>query len=120
MPSSSLQIAALGEKAATAYLEKQGYQLLCRNYRTRAGEIDIICEKYGVITFIEVKTRRNTNYGMPAEAVYYRKQQKIIKTAMLYLSEKQLNGKSFQFDVMEVFIEKGIIKYNHIENAFGR
>lgn len=120
MPGSSSQTAVLGENASAAYLLKQGYRVLCRNYRSRVGEIDIVCEHKGVIIFVEVKTRRNTRYGMPAEAVHYRKQQKIISTAMQYLGENQLYGKSFQFDIIEVFIDKSILRYNHIMNAFGR
>lgn len=120
MSSRSLQTASLGESAAAGYFIEHGYRVLCRNYRTRNGEIDIICEKCGSITFVEVKTRRNQNYGMPAEAVNYRKQQKIIGTALQYLREKHLYDKSFQFDVMEVFIEKDEITFNHIINAFGR
>lgn len=120
MSSRSLQTAILGENAAALHLSRKDYRILHRNFRSKSGEIDIICENNGVIIFVEVKTRRSDKYGMPSEAVNYRKQQKIIATAMLYLNEQCLYGRSFRFDVVEVFINQGIIKYNHILNAFGR
>lgn len=54
-----------GEDAACAYLERKGYVICRRNYRCRYGEIDIIAAKSGELSFVEVKTRRNLNFGCP-------------------------------------------------------
>jgi len=111
----------LGESAAADYLSNTGYDILERKYRLKIGEIDIIAKKDNVIVFIEVKTRRSTKYGSPAEAVTYRKQQKIMNTALCYLKQIDQNNACCRFDVMEIFLaELNVIKYNHIMNAFSK
>lgn len=63
-----------GEDAACTYLERKGYVICRRNYRCRYGEIDIIAAKGGELSFVEVKTRRNLNFGLPRLAVTYIRQ----------------------------------------------
>lgn len=77
-----------GEDAACAYLERHGYAVCRRNYRCRYGEIDIIAAKGSELSFVEVKTRRNLNFGLPRLAVTYAKQQKIRSAALFYLQRK--------------------------------
>ena len=77
-----------GEDAACAYLERKGYVICRRNYRCRYGEIDIIAAKGGELSFVEVKTRRNLNFGLPRLAVTYAKQQKIRSAALFYLQQE--------------------------------
>ena len=60
-----------GEEVAAQYLEKHGCRILERQFRTKVGEIDIIAEEDGVLLFVEVKTRRPTCFGAPAQAVGY-------------------------------------------------
>lgn len=109
----------LGENEATKYLISKGYSILDRNYRTKIGEIDIIAIKSEVLTFIEVKTRTNIEYGYPCEAVNWRKQDKIIKSSFVYMKQKRLTNYQIRYDIIEVFLcEKPRI--NHIKNAFCR
>jgi len=58
-----------GEYKAIQYLDQNGYIILCRNYRCRLGEIDIIASEGKTICFVEVKTRKNLNFGHPFEAI---------------------------------------------------
>jgi len=117
----TIKVGDLGEQAAADYLQEVGYELLERKYRLKIGEIDIIAKKDHTIVFIEVKTRRSTRYGFPAEAVTYRKQQKIINTALCYLKQINQNNASCRFDVMEIFLtELNVITYNHIMDAFSK
>jgi putative endonuclease len=107
-----------GEDLAAAFLLEKGYRLLERNWRTRAGEIDIICEDNGVIVFCEVKARRSKRCGTGAESVNHRKQIKLVQIATRYL---QKNGKlesRCRFDVLEIDLEMGKEAVRHIENAF--
>ena len=120
MSSRSAEIALLGENLAADYLVKLGYRLVKRNFRCRYGEIDIICEDKESWIFVEVKARRSTQYGMPAEAVNYRKQQKIISTAMAFVEENRSHNKGFRFDVVEVYVNSQNSTINHIIDAFGR
>lgn len=107
-----------GEDLATKYLKKNKYKILDRNFNSKCGEIDIIASKNEYIVFVEVKTRTQGIYGSAAEAVDYRKQQKIIKTSMFYLGEK-FNLTPVRYDVIEVYIDNDDYRINHIENAFG-
>ena len=117
----TIKVGDLGEQAAVDYLCKDGYDILERKYRLKIGEIDIIAKKDNTIVFIEVKTRSNTSYGFPAEAVTYRKQQKIIKTAQYYLQQINQSNACCRLDVIEIFLSHlNVIKYNHIMNAFSK
>ena len=106
----------IGEDAVTEYLENNGYKILERNFHSRWGEIDIIAQKDGLIAFVEVKTRKNVNYGTPAEFVTSQKMKKIIKTAVIYLENTDCE---MRFDVAEVYFNNGKCEINYIENAFG-
>lgn len=107
-----------GESFVARLYESLGFTVVARNYHSRYGEIDIIAENEEVLCFIEVKTRKQTSYGTPAEAVDYRKRKKLTLTAMKYLTENEC-FKQPRFDVAEVWQQDGkITHYNLIENAF--
>ena len=74
-----------GEDIAAAYLKKHGYTIVERNYNCRFGEIDIIAKQNSYIVFVEVKARSSTAFGMPREAVDWRKQQTIVQCSKLWL-----------------------------------
>lgn len=59
----------LSENYAASVLEKKGYKIIARNYKTKQGELDIIAKDNDTICFIEVKTRSSKRYGLPQEAV---------------------------------------------------
>ena len=91
-----------GEDRAAQYLSKQGYKILERNYRTRAGEIDLIALHQGEVVFIEVKTRTSNAYGAPELSVNYRKQQRMVKAALGYIKYKKLHQMPCRFDVVAI------------------
>lgn len=109
-----------GEDVAVSYVESNGYKILNRNYHSPYGEIDIIAEKENYIVFFEVKTRKINTEFTAFEAVDTFKQKKIIKTAMIYLTE---NNTTLQprFDVIAVYFDGDFCvmkEINHIKNAF--
>lgn len=104
----------IGENIACKYLIKNHYKILERNFKNSIGEIDIIARHKKEIVFVEVKSRTNTAYGEPKEAVNFSKQQKIEKVAICYLKLKKLENSNVRFDVIEVL--DGHV--SHIENAF--
>lgn len=106
-----------GENLAVAYLQKKGYLILERNYRSPCGEIDIICAHRGQLIFVEVKTRRSTSFGMPEEAVTRRKQEHIKKAALCYMANLQQPYRTIRFDVIAILLQTTSI-INHIEAAF--
>lgn len=113
-----LNIGFKGENVACKYLKSKKYKILKTNYRKKYGEIDIIVQKKNTIVFVEVKTRKSIQYGMPCEFVTKSKQTKLINTAKLFIYENQLDC-DFRFDIIEVYHDNGKInKIEHIENAF--
>jgi len=113
-------IGNIGEEIASKYLEKKGYKIRERNYRTFLGEIDIISEHKGIIIFVEVKTRTSNSYGYPEEAININKQKKIIKNATYYLTKFNLWKINSRFDVISINLDnnKTVKNIKHIKNAF--
>lgn len=110
-----------GEDTAAHYLTSNGYTIVERNFRTRAGEIDIIAKCKKTLIFVEVKTRTQVNFGYPAEYVTRGKQQKLLKAAVYYLHICGADNAPARFDVLEVLpTPEGLAVTNHIINAFGR
>ncbi len=111
-----------GEKKAVEHLEKMGYRILFHSYRAMGAEIDIIAADGDVLCFVEVKTRKNKDFGYASQAVNRRKQQKMILGARCFLNQNKMYH-TFRFDVIEVYGEVGcsgfcVSEINHIKNAF--
>ncbi|MCL2573626.1 MAG: YraN family protein [Defluviitaleaceae bacterium] len=107
-----------GETVAAGYLEGKGYTILARNHRAYGGEIDIVAKNGEYIVFVEVKFRKQLDYGRPMEAVSRKKQKSIIAAAYGYIA-RNCNGNEYcRFDVIEIFGREQMA-INHIENAFG-
>ena len=100
------ELGNLGEDLAVNYLMKNKYIIISRNYRTRYGEIDIIAKDKEYLVFIEVKARKNTNFGYPREAVNFTKQRKIKELANYFLLKENKMNNNIRFDVVEVFLDK--------------
>ena len=112
---------ALGEECAAKHLESSGYRILCRNYRTRFAEIDIIAVHDNCLCFVEVKPRKNKKFGSAYEAVDFAKRQKMILGARTFMAANP-SFSQFRFDVVEVYasFEGGFAacEINVIQNAF--
>lgn len=113
---STVETGRIGEDAACVYLKQIGYTILRRNYRASGGEIDIIASKGCRLSFVEVKARKDASYGYPAEAVNFKKQQKIRRTALSFITEQNISYEEISFDVCEVYLKAK--KINYIQNAF--
>ncbi len=114
------EIGDFGEEMACSYLEEHGITVLKRNFHAKFGEIDIIAKDGETIVFAEVKTRLSKDYGTPSEFVDFRKQEKIIQTALYYLGNDDTD---MRFDVVEVMYKPAgdamlVTEINHIKSAF--
>ena len=107
-----------GERLAERYLAKKGYRMVERNYRCPVGELDLIALDRRVIVFVEVKTRQDRSFGAPLESVDPRKQRKMIKTALFFLSEHKLHQREARFDVVGISFAGREPVVEHIQNAF--
>jgi putative endonuclease len=92
------------EEWAARLLERRGFAILDRRYRTRAGEIDLVARDGGTIVFIEVKARGSTRCGLPAEAVNHRKRLRMARVAAHYLARTGSTETPCRFDVVEVIL----------------
>lgn len=100
-------VGAAYEDKAVEYLKSHGYFILCRNFRCRQGEIDIIAREGESLVFIEVKYRRNAKRGIPEEAVTFAKQRTICRTADYYRLQKGYGEETLcRFDVVAILGEK--------------
>ncbi len=106
-----------GEEIAMHYLKKRGYKIIERNHKNTFGEVDIIALHKGTLVFIEVKTRRTYEYGMPFEAVNHRKQEKLKKVALMYLKRLKKEVPA-RFDVVSISFEEGGTDIELIPDAF--
>ena len=108
-----------GEDLAASSLERAGYEILCRNYRCRHGELDIVAREGRHLVFVEVKSRRSLRFGEPHEAVDARKQRRISRTALHYLQHHGGTEQDARFDVLLIrFAGDGEPEIRLIRNAF--
>ena len=103
------------EQLACDYLLEQGLQLVQCNFSSRYGEIDLIMRDTDTLVFIEVRYRKNRNFGGAAASVTATKQQRIIKTALSYQQQYAIQD-TMRFDV--VAVEGNCSKIKWIKNAF--
>ena len=89
-----------GEQVARRYLKRQGWQILASRSQELLGELDLVAVDQGTIVFVEVKTRRSQQAGLPAEAVDDRKQRRLARLALVYLKRQRLLGYPVRFDVI--------------------
>jgi len=102
-----------GEKIAEKYLTSNGYRIVCKNFRSKMGEVDIIAERDNDLYIIEVKYRSNKNFGYGFESITEKKKNAIINTAKYYIMKTDIK-KRVRFDVIS--IDDGNI--THIQDAF--
>lgn len=110
-----------GEKMAIRLLKKKHYKIIGQRVRVgKRDEVDIIAEHGGALIFVEVKTRKNENYGRPFSAVNKAKRKCLSRAAVAYLKQNRIKPEFIRFDVVEVVGEPDGTKpeIRHIENAF--
>ena len=109
-----------GERAAAAYLRKQGMRIIARQHRTPWGEIDLIARDGDWIVFVEVKTRRSTDAGHPVEAVTPDKQKKLTQLALAFLKRHGLLEARARFDIVAVIWADNakVPELTHYRHAF--
>lgn len=112
-----LQTGIWGEELAVAFLREKGYTILERDWHTQHRDIDIIAQQDDCIVFVEVKTRRNSDYAEPEESVNYRKLKNLRLAINHYIQYRKINT-PWRFDVITVVgtMRSTTPKINHIED----
>ena len=106
-----------GEEAAQNYLKDRGYTIREVNWRYRRIEVDILAQTSQYLVVIEVKSRRNTLFKDPAQAVNTAKINRLVKAAQAYVLRYGIN-KEVRFDIIEVVSTANGFAINHIADAF--
>ena len=110
-----------GENLAAEFLQRAGYELIARNYRSRYGEIDLVVQNQTCLVFVEVKLRKSSEFASAAEFVDRRKQTRLRNTAEFWLMEHPTELQP-RFDVIEVYAPYGLRtkfpRICHLEGAF--
>lgn len=101
-----------GENKAAVFLRELGYKIITTNFRTKLGEIDIIAKDNDELVIIEVKTRKTNYFGEPEEFVTGRKQQRIRRAALEYLSQNPHSN--WRIDIVSITNSPETI--NHFKN----
>lgn len=112
-------VGAYGERCAAQHLVDEGLRVVARNWRCDQGEVDIIAWDGDVIVFCEVKTRRSTAYGTPAEAIVAAKARRLRRLAARWLQTTDAHPREVRFDVVAVFPQpRGAAYVEHTRGAF--
>jgi putative endonuclease len=112
---------ALGQRAeqlCAEALERRGYRVRDRNWRTREGELDIVAENEDTVCFVEVRMRTTDAWGDPSSTVSRVKQQRVIRAALRYLQRRPSGQRMIRFDVMTVVGQGKDAAVEHLPAAF--
>lgn len=96
-----------GEDIAEETLLAQGYRILERNWRFKHLEVDLIARDGSILVFVEVRTRNDSQYGLPYESIGRQKEQKLARAANIYLSQQGYDGE-IRFDVVSVILPQNL------------
>lgn len=105
-PTARQCIGAAGEAAALAHLQQNGLRLVERNFRCKAGEIDLIMRDRDTLVFIEVRARADLRHGGAAASITPAKQRRLVRAAQCYLQRLRVLP-ACRFDV--VAIDAGVL-----------
>ncbi len=124
-PDPRRRLGDLGERLAREHLERAGYSVLERNYRSRRGEIDVIALGHGALVFCEVKTRiaggRAGPVG-PLDAIGNAKRRRLRMLAREWLSANGSHprAETLRFDAIGITLSSAgaLLALEHVEGAF--
>jgi len=115
-------LGALGERVAERWLARDGWQVVDRRWRSGRRDIDLVAIRDNVVAFVEVKTRRSTWSGQPVEAVNWRKQRELTRSAQAWIDRRGVllmpDGAVFRFDVVGIVATPERIGVRHVTAAF--
>ena len=112
----------LGERLAAEHLTAKGYRVRERNFRTAAGEIDIVAEGFGVLAFVEVKARRGSSMGTAAESLSPAKRRRMVEMAEAYGQAREDLPEQWRIDLVAIDFESSgrlasIVHYENVVTA---
>ena len=108
----------LGERIAARWLRQKGYRIVAHRFRSGRRDVDLIAQSGATVAFVEVKARRGEQFGDPVEAVGWRKQRELIRSANVWIDRFGTPDMAYRFDVVGVLLDAERVRVRHVENAF--
>jgi putative endonuclease len=108
----------LGERIAERWLRGKGWTVVSRRFRNGHRDIDLVVERHGVVAFVEVKARRGCEFGDPVEAVNWRKQRELARSAQVWIDRHGSPHDNYRFDVVGVLVDGNRVLVRHVPSAF--
>ncbi len=108
----------LGERIAARWMRRDGWTLVLHRFRSGHRDVDLIMRRGDEVAFVEVKARRGDAFGSPVEAVHFRKQRELGRSARVWVDRFGAPGLSYRFDVLGVLISGSSVRVRHIPDAF--
>lgn len=108
-----------GERVAIAYLTSCGWSVEAHRFKLGRHDVDLVVRRGSLVAFIEVKTRRSLEYGIPAESVGWRKRETLGRVAQLWRLRHGRRGDTYRFDLVAVTDHGGgKMEVDHIADAW--
>jgi putative endonuclease len=107
-----------GERIAARWLASKGWTIRDRRFRSGRRDIDLVAQRDALVAFVEVKARTGIEFGDPVEAVHWRKQRELRRSAQVWIDRHGRTGEAYRFDVVGVLLGGGKVRLKHVENAF--
>jgi putative endonuclease len=108
----------LGERIAARWMRRDGWSVVAHRFRTGHRDIDLIVRRGSEVAFVEVKARRGAAFGSPVEAVHFRKQRELGRSARVWVDRHGSEALVYRFDVIGVLVAGQNVRIRHIPNAF--
>ena len=110
-----------GEDAAHRYLQRQGYYIVARNFRTPGGsaELDLVASEGDLLVFVEVKARESDHFGAPDRNIDGAKRYKMLQAARHYLRHSGHDPRLTRFDTVSIVFAHGRAEIDHRKGVFG-
>jgi putative endonuclease len=116
----SQQLGQRGETLAAAYLQRQGYQILAKNYRTGHLEIDLVVSRSGQLVCVEVKTRRQTAASQQDNPLSPGQIRHLKRAMSAYCRHRQLSADNVRLDLIVILVKEltGSAELQHYRDIF--
>ena len=118
MSAATQALGETGERIAERWLEREGWRILQRRFRNGHRDIDLVVERDGTVAFVEVKARSGDRFGDPVEAVGWRKQREMARSAAVWIARHGRPGETYRFDVVGVLLQGERVRVRHVAGAF--
>lgn len=118
MSKQTMEFGLVGERVAERWLKRKGWVVLQRRYRSGHRDIDLVVRQDGLVAFVEVKARTGDRFGDPVEAVNWKKQGELVRSARTWIDRHGRHGDSYRFDVVGVLVAGDRVRVRHVEDAF--